>query len=179
MQKELKTKPLFKPFSSTSMHAHTLLKLTDPFIKTLNHKRMTPSSRLALGLVFCSALVYGQTPQNSGIGTATPGSKLEIKAESNDAGKSALNVTDNASRSLLFIRNDGKIGIGTSPNSGSLFTVSSNYLGESNSHTGLFSQNNAYTGTFTGNNPIVEFYNASQVAGSRSILVAELVMMFS
>ncbi len=131
---------------------------------------MLSHSRIALALLLCSTAALAQTPQNSGIGTNSPGSKLEVKAETNDANKSALNVTDNAGRSLLFIRNDGKIGIGASPNSGSLFSVSSTYLGESNTHVALFNQNNAYTGTFTGNNPIVEFYNVSQTVGSRSII---------
>lgn len=51
--------------------------------------------------------------QNSGIGTETPGSKLEIVAENCDDTKSAFNVKDNCSNSLLFMYNGGKVGIGT------------------------------------------------------------------
>jgi hypothetical protein len=51
--------------------------------------------------------------QNSGIGTDTPGSKLEIVAETCDDTKSAFNVKDNCSNSLLFMYNGGKVGIGT------------------------------------------------------------------
>ncbi len=73
---------------------------------------MSQHSSLTLALFFCTAFAFAQAPQNSGIGTITPGSKLEIKAETNDATKSALNVTDNAGSSLLFIRNDGYIHFG-------------------------------------------------------------------
>lgn len=59
------------------------------------------------------ALSYLSQAQNSGIGTSNPQSKLEIVADApNDATKSALNVKDNVGNSLLFLRNDGKVGIG-------------------------------------------------------------------
>ena len=73
------------------------------------------STRITLALLFCSAFALAQTPQNSGIGTSTPGSKLEIKANSDetDTTQSALHVRNSAGKSLLFVRNDGKIGLGT------------------------------------------------------------------
>jgi hypothetical protein len=48
-----------------------------------------------------------------GIGTNTPTSKLYIKGATADSTASALNVTDSNDKSMLFARNDGKIGIGT------------------------------------------------------------------
>lgn len=48
-----------------------------------------------------------------GIGNViNPNSRLEIKAEDNSNTNSALNVTDASANSLLFVRNDGNIGIG-------------------------------------------------------------------
>jgi len=46
-----------------------------------------------------------------GIGTASPGSKLEIKSSGTQMG-SALHVKNSASTSLLFVRDDGNVGIG-------------------------------------------------------------------
>ncbi len=63
-------------------------------------------------LLLFSVFGFAQTPQNSGIGTANPQSKLEIKSTTNDNTKSALNVTDSDSKSLLFVRNDGNVGVG-------------------------------------------------------------------
>jgi hypothetical protein len=47
-----------------------------------------------------------------GIGTASPGSKLEIKSGGPTHDSSALHVKNSASTSLLFVRDDGNIGIG-------------------------------------------------------------------
>jgi hypothetical protein len=52
-----------------------------------------------------------------GIGTVSPGSTLVVKGEGYSSGTSAMHVTDSRDASLLFIQNDGKIGIGeTAPN---------------------------------------------------------------
>lgn len=48
---------------------------------------------------------------NVGIGTATPGSALEVKG-STVSSASALNITDSSGYSKFSVRNDGKIGIG-------------------------------------------------------------------
>jgi hypothetical protein len=50
---------------------------------------------------------------NVGIGTASQGAKLEVKGDTNDYNAAALNVTDSKSKSLLYVRNDGNVGIGT------------------------------------------------------------------
>jgi hypothetical protein len=70
---------------------------------------------LPLLIVFCfgPTIILAQSDSNSGIGTDTPGSKLEIKAENCDSTKSALHVKNNCDSSLLFVRNDTRIGIGT------------------------------------------------------------------
>ncbi len=69
---------------------------------------------LSTSILFAASM---SAQQNSGIGTETPGSKLEIRADGTDATKSALNVTDNSlspiGKSLFFVRNDGNLGIGT------------------------------------------------------------------
>jgi len=49
---------------------------------------------------------------NVGIGTATPGSRLTVRAEDNLATKSVLNVTDNSGTSAMLITNDRRVGIG-------------------------------------------------------------------
>ena len=75
---------------------------------------MNPSMSTKLKLSACFILVvFASYAQNSGIGTDTPGSKLEIIADNCDDTKSALNVKDNCSNSLLFMYNGGKVGIGT------------------------------------------------------------------
>ncbi|MBW4434467.1 MAG: hypothetical protein KME28_22810, partial [Pelatocladus maniniholoensis HA4357-MV3] len=48
-----------------------------------------------------------------GIGNNSPGSSLEIAGETRNDNYSALNVTDCDGKSLLFVRNDGNIGVGT------------------------------------------------------------------
>jgi len=45
-------------------------------------------------------------------GAAGTGGKLEVKGETSDATKAALNVINSAGASLLYVRNDGKVGIG-------------------------------------------------------------------
>lgn len=51
--------------------------------------------------------------QNSGIGTVVPQSKLEIRGAGTTSVTSSLNVTASDSVSRLFVRDDGKVGIGT------------------------------------------------------------------
>jgi hypothetical protein len=50
---------------------------------------------------------------NVGIGTTTAGSRLVVKGAGNTNTTSSLNVTNNNNNSLLFVRNDGSVGIGT------------------------------------------------------------------
>ncbi len=51
---------------------------------------------------------------NSGIGTNSPTSKLHIVGCGNTSATSSLNVADLNNGSLLFVRDDGKVGLGTS-----------------------------------------------------------------
>jgi hypothetical protein len=50
---------------------------------------------------------------NIGISTSSPGSKLEIQGDTNTASTSSLNIIDQSHKSLLFVRDDGNVGIGT------------------------------------------------------------------
>jgi len=50
---------------------------------------------------------------NVGIGTTTPGATLEVLGSTKDDKAAGLNVTDSDAKSLLYVRNDGKVGIGT------------------------------------------------------------------
>ena len=50
---------------------------------------------------------------NVGIGTTSPGSRLVVQGTTTDSTASGLNVIDNSGASILFVRNDGKVGIGT------------------------------------------------------------------
>ena len=49
---------------------------------------------------------------NVGIGTATPGSRLEIKGTTTDSSAEALNVRDSSNNQLFRVRNDGVVIIG-------------------------------------------------------------------
>jgi hypothetical protein len=64
---------------------------------------------------------------NVGIGTAIPGSKLEIKSGGATSVSSALHVKNSASTSLLYIRDDGNIGIGVT-NPAEKLEISGNIL---------------------------------------------------
>jgi hypothetical protein len=48
-----------------------------------------------------------------GIGITPPTSRLHVKGVTNTSGESSLNVTNSSDASLLFVRNDGNVGIGT------------------------------------------------------------------
>jgi hypothetical protein len=61
---------------------------------------------------FDNAIYIDDSLGRVGIGTASPGSKLEIKSGGVAGATSALHVTDSISTSLLFVRDDGNIGIG-------------------------------------------------------------------
>ncbi|TVR76283.1 MAG: hypothetical protein EA412_13865 [Chitinophagaceae bacterium] len=51
--------------------------------------------------------------QNVGVGTDTPGARLEIKGETSTSATSALDVTNESEDLILRVRNDGNVGIGT------------------------------------------------------------------
>ena len=54
-----------------------------------------------------------ETGGNVGIGMAAPGSRLVVQGAGATNATSSLNVTNNAAASLLFVRDDGNVGIGT------------------------------------------------------------------
>jgi hypothetical protein len=64
---------------------------------------------------------------NVGIGKEYASSRLVVKGEDHSSSHSALNVTDDNDASLLFVRNDGKVSIGSrtpkSPNNDCKFSV--------------------------------------------------------
>ncbi len=65
--------------------------------------------------------------QNVGIGTTTPGSRLEVRGTTNDNTASMLNLTSNAGTSRFFVRNDGRVGINeTSSLDRGMLTITSN-----------------------------------------------------
>lgn len=65
--------------------------------------------------------------QNVGIGTTTPGSRLEVRGTTNDNTASVLNLTSNAGTSRFFVRNDGRVGINeTSSLDRGMLTITSN-----------------------------------------------------
>jgi hypothetical protein len=55
----------------------------------------------------------GLFTQNLGVGGVTPTSRLHVKGVDGTSTNSALNVTNSSDASLLFVRNDGNVGIGT------------------------------------------------------------------
>ncbi len=60
-----------------------------------------------------NALVVDATGK-IGIGTTTPGSRLEIRGSGTTAATSSLNVTDSSGASKLFVADDGAVAIGKS-----------------------------------------------------------------
>jgi hypothetical protein len=51
--------------------------------------------------------------QNVGVGMATPGSKLTVRGNGSTNASSALDVTNSVGTSMLYVRDDGRVGIGT------------------------------------------------------------------
>ncbi|MCP2729237.1 hypothetical protein [Limnofasciculus baicalensis] len=49
---------------------------------------------------------------NVGIGTTSPGAKLEVKGSTKDNTGTALNITDSDGKNILLVRNDSKVSIG-------------------------------------------------------------------
>jgi hypothetical protein len=63
-----------------------------------------------------NGLFWDNTNKRLGIGTTSPGSRLVVQGSGTTSATSALNATNSASTSLLFVRDDGNVGIGiTSP----------------------------------------------------------------
>lgn len=60
-----------------------------------------------------SEVFWDDINKRLGIGTDSPLSKLQVKGSGITSLESALNVTDSTDTSLLFVRNDGNVGIGT------------------------------------------------------------------
>ena len=77
---------------------------------------------------------------NVGIGTTAPGSTLEIKGAGTTSITSALNVTDSAGSSKLYIRNDGNVGIGTASPTSKLYIASGSLMVDAytTSNAGIF-----------------------------------------
>ncbi len=69
---------------------------------------------------------------NVGIGTTTPGVKLEVKGSSKDSSAAGLNVTDSDAKSLLYVRNDGNVGIRTTSPEANLTVVGTATISDGN-----------------------------------------------
>lgn len=67
---------------------------------------------IALTSTFILASQAAQS-QNVGIGTAAPTSRVEIKGAGSTSATSSLNVTNSGGTSILYVRNDGRVGIGS------------------------------------------------------------------
>jgi polyhydroxyalkanoate synthesis regulator phasin len=88
---------------------------------------------------------------NVGIGTGTTstlGSELVVQGQTNDATTTALNVTNNTPTSLLYVQDDGKVGIGTN-SPGQTLEVKGNALISSNGGAANQLQFQNPAGTFT------------------------------
>ncbi len=73
---------------------------------------------LTILLTMITINAYSQSG-NVGIGNTDPDSKLEITGEGASSSTSALNVTNSSGGSMLFVRDDGRVGLGTeSPTEG-------------------------------------------------------------
>ncbi len=95
---------------------------------------------------------YVNSGANFGVGMTTPGSRLVVKGADATSVTSSLNVTDSANTSLLFVRNDGNIGIGTAAPTQILDVVKSSGDGfvrmktnDIDSDSGLIAQNDVQT----------------------------------
>ncbi|MDE1970121.1 MAG: hypothetical protein KGI50_00890 [Patescibacteria group bacterium] len=65
-------------------------------------------------ILFGANSAYDEVNSRLGIATTTPGSSLVILGADNFASSSALNVVNASGTSLLFVQDDGGVGIGTS-----------------------------------------------------------------
>ncbi|TVR76281.1 MAG: hypothetical protein EA412_13855 [Chitinophagaceae bacterium] len=63
--------------------------------------------------IFCLFAFTGTIAQNVGVGTDTPGARLEIQGETNTAATNALDVNTADGTLILRVRNDQRVGIGT------------------------------------------------------------------
>ena len=74
-----------------------------------------------------TTLLTADTSSNRvGIGTAAPGSTIDIKGSTSDSTASSLNVQDSLGASMLNVRNDGKVTIGSVASSGTTTTFGNN-----------------------------------------------------
>jgi hypothetical protein len=95
---------------------------------------------------------------NVGIGNVAPGSRLVIKGANQLSTSSALNITDSADGSLVFVQNNGNVGIGTTSPTDLLYLSKSNFTGS-----GI---------TMEGTNPGIIFKQAGTLYGQIEVLTA-------
>jgi hypothetical protein len=77
--------------------------------------KLTSAFPMAALVIACSfpILTQAQTCDNSGVGTKIPASKLELRGCGTTSSTSVLNATNKDSVSIFFVRDDGKVGLGT------------------------------------------------------------------
>jgi hypothetical protein len=108
----------------SSVNNSRLVRISHPVSPTaaagflgFNSNGTTDNIMVTLGVQLSSAyynvININRSTQNVGINTLTPTSRLQIQGSGTTSATSALNVTNSTPTSLLFVRDDGFVGIGT------------------------------------------------------------------
>ncbi len=109
------------------------------------------------------------TTGNASIGTNTSGARLEVKGTGTSTGTASLNVADGSGTSLLYVRDDGFVGIGTTSPTSPLTVSGTTTVGGA----GIFTPATVGAGTtvlIPPNASVVRITNDG-VVGSPNILV--------
>jgi hypothetical protein len=125
--------------------------LETPSIRPITDSTSALQVQNAAGTV--SVLTVDTTNDRIGIGTDTPGSTIDIMSGGSDYTTSALNIENSASGTLMNIRDDGQVTIGTTAASGTSATIGLHDLTGTAPDGGGDSNYFAATKVSTGTNP--------------------------